>query len=67
MAIVSLVFKENDGGAELEVYPNKKNEITIAVYGNSERQIEYSGVISLDVQTAKIFAKELNKAIKEVS
>jgi hypothetical protein len=67
MANISIVFKESDGMSELEVFPNKKNEITVAVYGNGERQIEYSGLISLDLETAKLFAKELNRAIKLVA
>ncbi len=67
MANISIVFKEEHGCSELEVFANQSNEITVAVYGNGERQLEYSGVISLDIDTAKLFAKELNKAIKQAA
>ena len=65
MPNISIVFKENDGAAEAEIYLNQKKEITIAVYGTGERVLEYSGIISLDIDTAKHFAKELSRAIKQ--
>lgn len=65
MAKISLIFNDAKGDAELETFFNVSNNITIAVYGSRSRESEYSGIIQLDIQTAKAFVKHLNKVIKE--
>ncbi len=65
MAKISLIFNDAEGDAELETYFNVSKNITIAVYSSHSRKLDYSGIIQLDVETAKAFVKHLNKVIKE--
>ena len=65
MAKISLIFEDAEGSAELETFFNVSKNITIAVYGSHSRELEYSGIIQLDIETAKAFSKHLNKVIKQ--
>jgi len=67
MANISLIFEDVQSEAELETFVNTTGNITIAVYGSHSREDMYSGLISLDVDTAKAFVKHLNKVIKEAA
>ena len=67
MAKISLIFEDAQSDAEMETFVNKQGNITIAVYGTHSRDTEYSGVIQLDIETAKAFLKHLNKVIKEAN
>lgn len=64
MAKISLIFEDAIGDAQLESYQNSKGNIYIVIYASGARDSEYSGVIELDLDTAKAFARHLNKIIK---
>lgn len=66
MAQVKLVFKEFAEGPEMEVFVNQDNEVTIAIYMSEDRDIHFSGIISLDEYSIKVLIKELQKALKEI-
>jgi hypothetical protein len=64
MAKISLIFEDVTSDAQLETFVNTLGNITLAVYCSPSREEEYSGLIALDVNTAKAFVKHLNKVIK---
>jgi hypothetical protein len=67
MANISFVFLDSESEAQIEAFVNTTKNISIAVYMSHLRESEYSGIISLDIETAKAFIKHLNKVIKQAS
>ena len=62
-ANVKLVFLDEIGENELEVYNNVKEEITISITNEDN---SYCGVISISEETAILFIEEIKSQLKNI-